>query len=238
MTRLIFLHGFPDSPTVWSHQLNAFGSKAQCLAPELHSLTLEQQLAKIQELVGNQSSILIAHDMGGPVAVEFANQFPEFVERLVLINTLSLSMFAQRMRTLEQLLRSSYMSVFVNPFVNTTTIKFMHKKILNWIYDFGKLDSSDELRQGRPEVFDGLSRYKEMMWKLPGKVFEPGIPLGLPVHFIFGENDPFLLKPTEKEALRFFDNIHMHPMNSGHWPMRTQPIELNAILSGIIERQA
>ncbi|MCE3012824.1 MAG: alpha/beta hydrolase, partial [Proteobacteria bacterium] len=114
----------------------------------------------------------------------------------------------------------------------------MHKKILNWIYDLGKLDATDELRQGRAQVFDGLSRYKEMMWKLPGKVFEPGIPLGLPVHFIYGEKDPFLLKPTEKEALRFFDNIHMHPMNAGHWPMRTHPNELNAILSGIIERKA
>ena len=128
------------------------------------------------------------------------------------------------------------MSVFVNPLVNTTTIKFMHKKILNMLYNFGKLDPNDELRQGSAEVFDGLSRYKEMMWKLPGKIFDQGIPLSVPVHFIFGEKDPFLLKPTEREALRFFDNIHMHPMDSGHWPMRTHPQEFSSILQNIIER--
>jgi pimeloyl-ACP methyl ester carboxylesterase len=237
MTRIIFLHGFPDSSLVWSHQLQALSSKAECFTPDLHSLSFDKQIEKIQELVGNQSSILVAHDMGGPVAVEFAALYPEFVERLVLVNTLSLAMFAQRMRTMEQLLRSSYMSVFVNPLVNTTTIKFMHKKILNMIYNFGKLDADDELRQGKVEVFDGLSRYKEMMWKLPGKIFDSGIPLAMPVHFIFGEKDPFLLKPTEREALRFFDNIHMHPMDTGHWPMRTHAADFLSILENIIERK-
>jgi pimeloyl-ACP methyl ester carboxylesterase len=232
--KIIFLHGFPDSSEVWRYQLRHLAGRAECEAPDLYSLNYEQQISKIRELVGNKSVILVAHDMGGPAAVDFAAIYPEFVERLVLINSMSLNMFAQRLRNLNQLLRSSYMSIFVNPFVNTTTLKWFHKKILGLIYNAGKLPSDDPLREGKAEVLDGLGRYKELMWKIPSRLFESLVPLSMPVDLIFGKADPVLLVPTEKEARRYFDNARIHTLPAGHWPMRTHATELNQLLDQIL----
>jgi epoxide hydrolase 4 len=232
--KMIFLHGFPDSPEVWSHQISAFSDKYECIAPKLHSKKFDEQIKVIYELTEGEEVILIAHDMGGPVVTDFAGLYPELVKRVILINTMGLTMFAQRMRKFEQILRTSYMSVFINPLVTTRTLRPFTKKILSLIYNSGKLSETDPLREGLPEVFDGLSLYKELLWKMPKRLFEPEGPLAVPVDFIFGTQDPFFVLPTQKEVIRYFQRVSIHTIETGHWPMRTASDEVNQKISEIL----
>ncbi len=235
MMKLIFLHGFPDNSKVWSHCLEYFKEKAECIAPDIHSLDFKKQLRLLDDLCSiNDEIVLIAHDMGGPLAIEYALLHPSKVRRVVLINSMGLEMFAHRLKLLEQMLRSSYMSVFINPFVNTTTLKLIHKKILSTIYNSAKLEKDDPLRFNSAEVLDGLARYKEFAFIIPKKLFNPGEPVIVPVDVIFGEDDPFLMVPSENEMKRFFQDARLHKIAGGHWPMRTHPEEVNHLIESLL----
>ncbi|MBY0517856.1 MAG: alpha/beta hydrolase [Bacteriovoracaceae bacterium] len=235
MMKLIFLHGFPDNSKVWSHCIEYFKERAECLAPDIHSLDFKKQQRLLDDLCeGSQDVVLIGHDMGGPLAVEYAQQNPSKIRKVILINSMGLEMFAHRLKLLEQMLRSSYMSVFINPFVNTTTLKLIHKKILNAIYNSAKLDKDDPLRTNSSEVLDGLARYKEFAFIIPKKLFNPSEPVIVPVDVIFGEDDPFLMIPSENEMKRFFQDARLHKTIGGHWPMRTHPEELNHLIETLI----
>jgi haloalkane dehalogenase len=235
MMKLIFLHGFPDNSKVWSYCLEHFKGRAECVAPDIHSLDFKKQLRLLDDLCeGSQDVVLIAHDMGGPLAVEYALLHPSKIRRVLLINSMGLEMFAHRLKLLEQMLRSSYMSVFINPFVNKTTLKFVHKKILNAIYNAAKLDKDDPLRENPAEVLDGLARYKEFALIIPKKLFNPGEPVIVPVDVIFGEDDPFLMVPRENEMKRFFQDARLHKITGGHWPMRTHHEELNLLIDTLV----
>jgi pimeloyl-ACP methyl ester carboxylesterase len=231
--KIVFLHGFPDNAEVWSYQAYHFDKSYTCVAPTIHSWKFEDQLFKLKELIGTQEVILVAHDMGGPVAVEYAQTYPDQVRHLVLINTMGLAMFAHRLKRMDQVLKSSYMTVFFNPLVNTFTLKPFIKHFLKLAYDAGGVPKDDPLRQNSFEVLNGLARYKEMSWRVPKKLFEPGGTVMVRTTFIFGNKDPFLIAPELKELQRFFAEVELHVISAGHWPMRSHPAELNDILQKI-----
>jgi len=232
--KIIFLHGFPDNSLSWSQQLAHFGGTHQCHAPTIHSLKNQQQLEKIMELVGTEQAVLVGHDMGGVAAVDFALTFPDKVKHLVLINTMSLAMFAHRLKGFDQLLRSSYMSVFANPLVNRKFFGRFTKTFLKYAYDLGGLPSHDPLRESGAEVLDGLAQYKELALRLPRELFELRSKVPVPTTVIFGKKDPFLAAPTERELQRFFGRFTLHAVNAGHWPHRTDADEVNGIIAAAI----
>lgn len=232
--KMIFLHGFPDNSRTWDHLVAHFQNHSPCHAPDIHSLTLAQQVALIGELAAGGPVVLIAHDMGGPAAVEFAQTHQQQVAHLVLLNSMGLDMFAHRLRSLDQLLKSSYMTIFSNPFVTTKTLKRFTGKLLNFVYDRGGLAASDPLRQNTAEVFDGLRLYKELGWELPKRLFDPAGIVYTPTTFVFGEHDPFLLPPTQTELNRFFDRAEIRTLPAGHWPQRTHALELCQLLDQVL----
>lgn len=233
--KIIFLHGFPDNPEVWRYCVEFLADRAVCRTPEIHSLRFEEQIARVHEMTEDGVPVvLVAHDMGGPVATEYASRYPERVAKVVLVNTMGLDMFIRRLGGIKQVLKSSYMGIFVNPLINTTTLKPLAKKLLNFVYDRGGLPAHDRLRSNDYQVLDGLARYKELTLAAPKKYFEPITALSQPVHIIFGEDDPFLMVPTESEMKQFFHEAHLHKISSGHWPMRTHPDEFHAVLEKVL----
>ena len=234
--KIIFLHGFPDNPEVWRHCVTHFEGRAVCRTPELHSLPFEKQIARISEMSAEDAEIiLVAHDVGGALATEYAARYPAKVAQVVLVNSIGLAMFAHRLRMLEQLLRSSYMSVFLNPFVTTLTLRPFAKILLRVIYDLGGLPADDRLRTNSAEVLDGLARFKELMWQIPKKIFEPGKPLMMPVEVILCDKDKLHMTPSSSELQRFFHDARLHTLASGHWPMRTDAEAFNQLLDKVLK---
>jgi len=233
--KIIFLHGFPDNPEVWRYCVEFVADRAVCRTPELHSLSFENQIGRVHEMTDDGVPVvLVAHDMGGPVAIEYASRYPERVAKVILVNTMGLDMFVRRLSGLQQILKSSYMGLFVNPFVNTTTLRPFAKRLLNFVYDRGGLPAHDRLRTNDYQVLDGLARYKELTLAAPKKYLEPITALSQPTHIIFGKNDPFLLVPSDDEMKTFFHEAQLHKISGGHWPMRTHRDQFHAVLEKIL----
>jgi pimeloyl-ACP methyl ester carboxylesterase len=98
---LLFLHGFPEAAFIWDELLEHFAQPDnggyRCVAPNLRGYEASSQPAEVaayrpkhlvQDLValaqseGAPLACLIAHDWGGAVAWNFANQFPQLTNKL------------------------------------------------------------------------------------------------------------------------------------------------------------
>ena len=106
---LVFLHGFPEGAFVWDGMLEHF-SKIEnggyrCVAPNLRGFEKSSAPAEVDAyrpkfLVQDIAALvaietggtkplacLVAHDWGGAVAWNFANQHPQMTDKLAIINS-------------------------------------------------------------------------------------------------------------------------------------------------------
>ncbi|WP_119964462.1 alpha/beta fold hydrolase [Simplicispira lacusdiani] len=105
---LLFLHGFPEGAFIWDGLLEHFSQPAhggyRCVAPYLRGFGasssptevaayrpkfLVQDLAALiaLEAGGAPLACLVAHDWGGAVAWNLANQHPALLQRLAIVNS-------------------------------------------------------------------------------------------------------------------------------------------------------
>jgi pimeloyl-ACP methyl ester carboxylesterase len=110
---LIFLHGFPEYWQTWQAQLDYFAGHHRLIAPDLPGYNLSdkpQQLdfyqihnlitfiAKFINTVSPEHKVtLVAHDWGGVIAWPLAAFYPQYIEKLVIINAAHPSTFTREM---------------------------------------------------------------------------------------------------------------------------------------------
>ena len=102
---MLFVHGFPEFWYCWHSQLAEFGKDHRAVAFDLrgHNLSdkpdgvdayrvkpllqdLRQLIEHLQAGRKDRSCILVANDWGGAIAWTFAAAFPQYVQKLVIIN--------------------------------------------------------------------------------------------------------------------------------------------------------
>ncbi|XXY50926.1 alpha/beta fold hydrolase [Sorangium sp. So ce269] len=98
---VVFLHGFPDFWYLWRRQLEELGREHMAVAPDLRGFNLSSKPAAIDayrmtrlvddvlalaESLGRRKLTLVGHDLGGMVAWSFAARYPEYLDRLVIVN--------------------------------------------------------------------------------------------------------------------------------------------------------
>lgn len=98
---ILFLHGFPLNSSMWETTTKLLADDFLCLAPDLRgfgsapeerkSFSLEDLARDCRDLLATkavrQPVVVCGLSMGGYVAMQFANDFPDLVSHLVLSNT-------------------------------------------------------------------------------------------------------------------------------------------------------
>jgi len=133
----MFLHGFPEAAFVWDELLEHFSRPEnggyRCVAPNLrgyeHSSAptnvkdyrARHLLQDILALIDAESpdaplAALVAHDWGGALAWGFANQHPERLQRLVIVNAPHPATLLRELRhNPAQQAASAYMNFLIRP---------------------------------------------------------------------------------------------------------------------------
>jgi epoxide hydrolase 4 len=129
---LVFLHGFPEAAFVWDGLLEHFAAQGyRCVAPNLRGFAqssappepaayrpkyLVQDIAALVALEGGHMAALVAHDWGGAVAWNLANQQPALMDKLVIINSPHPGTFLRELQhSPEQQAASAYMNFLIRP---------------------------------------------------------------------------------------------------------------------------
>ncbi len=134
---LLFLHGFPEAAFAWDALLEHFARPEhggyRCVAPNLRGFEnssapadvkayrpkhlVQDVLALIEiETGGAPLAALVAHDWGGAVAWNLANQHPGRMERLVIVNAPHPATLLRELRhNPAQQAASAYMNFLIRP---------------------------------------------------------------------------------------------------------------------------
>lgn len=133
---LLFLHGFPEGAFVWDGMLEHFSREEnggyRCVAPNMRGFERSSAPAEVQayrpkHLVQDVAALvavetggalplecLIAHDWGGAVAWNFANQHPSLSKKLAIINSPHPGTFLRELQTnVQQQEASAYMNFLI-----------------------------------------------------------------------------------------------------------------------------
>ncbi|MBI5107118.1 MAG: alpha/beta hydrolase [Rhodocyclales bacterium] len=129
---MVFMHGFPEFWYCWHAQLEEFGKDYRAVAFDLrgHNLSdkpagveayrIKPLLEDLRQLIEHlragredKSCVLVAHDWGGAIAWTFAAAYPQYVNRLVIINAPHSIPFARALASdPAQQAASAYMNFF------------------------------------------------------------------------------------------------------------------------------
>ena len=98
---LVFLHGYPENLQIWTNLVNDLSSEYRCLALDWPGMGesdewlggaapkhMAQRLFVILDELGFDKVALVACDMGGQAALEFALDFPDRTSHLIVMNSL------------------------------------------------------------------------------------------------------------------------------------------------------
>jgi haloacetate dehalogenase len=96
---VVLLHGFPETNYAWRHQIPVLGELYRLIVPDLRGYgetekpasgydkrTMARDIAALLDTLGIEKVALVGHDRGARVATRFAKDFPDRVDRLVVMD--------------------------------------------------------------------------------------------------------------------------------------------------------
>jgi pimeloyl-ACP methyl ester carboxylesterase len=172
---LMFLHGFPEAAFVWDELLEHFARPEnggfRCVAPNLRGYErstqpaevsayrakhLVQDIAALVQAEGAPLACLVAHDWGGAVAWNLANQQPQLARKLAIINSPHPGTFLRELKhNPKQQEASAYMNFLIRPDAEKLLREDDYRRLFGFFTNWGGAPwLTDAARQQYREVWD------------------------------------------------------------------------------------
>ena len=161
---LVFLHGFPEGAFVWDELLTHFAKPEnggyRCIAPNLRGFEkssapsdvaayrakhLVQDIAALIAIESPNQPLaaLVAHDWGGAVAWNLANQMPHLASKLAIINSPHPGTFLRELKhSPEQQAASAYMNFLIRPDAEKLLAEDDFRRLWEFFTDFAGKNAS------------------------------------------------------------------------------------------------
>lgn len=196
---LIFLHGFPEAAFVWDELLEHFARPEngayRCVAPNLRGYEqssqpadvkayraryLVQDIAALIEIEGKPLECLVAHDWGGAVGWNLANQLPHLTKRLAIVNSPHPGTFLRELKSsASQQAASAYMNFLIRPDAEALLREDDYRRLWAFFTNWGGAPwLTEAVKQQYREVWDasltgGLNYYRASPLR-PPRPEDPG----------------------------------------------------------------
>ena len=270
---LMFLHGFPEAAFVWDELLVHFARPEnggyRCVAPNLRGYEasslpsdvkdyrakhLVQDIAALIQAEGGPLECLVAHDWGGAVAWNLANQRPELARRLAIVNSPHPGTFLRELQSNpRQQAASAYMNFLIRPDAEALLREDDYRRL--WSFFTGMGDASwltESVKQQYREVWDasltgGLNYYRASPLRPP----RPGDPaaaaitlpremltIGLPTLVLWAMED-IALPPELIDGLEHYvpDLTLEKVEGASHWIIHERPAFVAQRLAAFLARR-
>ncbi len=270
---LVFLHGFPEAAFVWDATLAHFAAKGyRCIAPNLRGfekssspLDSAQYRAKylvqdIAALIALESpdqplAALVAHDWGGAVAWNLANQQPDLMRKLCIINSPHPGTFLRDLKSdANQQAASSYMNFLCRQDAEKLLAEDDFRRLFQFFSRLGAVDGPfawlDEATKAQYRqvwsqgLTGGCNFYRASPLKPPvdasSAIHSIDIPfenltVSIPTQVIWGMQD-IALPPRLIDGLEaYVADLQIHRIEDAtHWIIHEQPARVHALLANFM----
>lgn len=270
---LFFLHGFPEAAFVWDATLEYFAALGFCcIAPNLRGFEkssapsdVAQYRAKhlVQDIAAliaiespNQPLVaLVAHDWGGAVAWNLANQMPQRMRKLCIINSPHPGTFLRDLKgDANQQAASSYMNFLCRPDAEALLAEDDFRRLFEffsrlgavngkyaWLDEATKAKYRDVWSQG---LTGGCNFYRASPLKPPLdeksvirgiEIPHEALTVSIPTQVIWGMQD-IALPPRLMDGLdAYVPDLQIHRVQDAtHWIIHEQPALVHKLLGEFI----
>ena len=286
---LMFLHGFPEAAFVWDGLLQHFARPEnggyRCVAPNLRGYEKSSAPADVkayrakflvQDIValidaecgaGQPLAALIAHDWGGALAWNLANQHPDRLRQLAIINSPHPGPFWRAMQNNPaQQAASAYMNFLVQSDAAAQLSANGFQKLFGFLRgDDGELSGSHSLaaQAVRWLTPDMENRYREV-WRQgldgglnyyrasplrPPSAQDPGaaaldlpaqmLHIAVPTLVLWAQDDIALLPCLTEGLDQYIPDLKLVPLaGATHWVVHEQPERVIAELGAFLKPAA
>ena len=256
---LMFLHGFPEAAFVWDELLEHFAQEAhggyRCIAPNLRGYEassqpaevaayrakfLVQDIAALARLEGAPLACLVAHDWGGGIAWNLANQQPQLLQRLAIINSPHPGTFLRALqRSDAQKEASAYMNFLVRPDAEALLREDGYRRLFGFFTHWGPAGwLTEDLKARYREVWDrsltgGLNYYRASPLR-PARADDAGasaitlpremLTVDVPTLVLWGLQDTALLPELVDGLEEYVPRLTVQKVpDASHWIVHEQP---------------
>jgi pimeloyl-ACP methyl ester carboxylesterase len=243
---ILFLHGIPTSCHLWNGVIERMTGRFTCIAVDLPGLgrtpRTPQGFRELDAIVARVEALrikhnidkwhIVGHDAGCAIAVHYAHQHQQHVDRLALL-TPSIFPDLQPFRLFE-LLRKPILGELMAPIVNLIFWKLiMRSALVDSHNQRGALQDFNAPFSGPLGAWHLMSLLR---WGNPAEVlasFPALLPeLLIPTLIVHGSNDPAVPERFAIRASGLIPNSEMVLLNAGHFlPMNEPAAIANRLLN-------
>jgi len=274
---LLFLHGFPEGAFIWDGLLEHFSQAThggyRCVAPYLRGFGASSSPADaadyrpkflVQDLAaliaaecsdGAPLECLVAHDWGGAVAWNLANQHPQLLRRLAIINSPHPGAFVRELQhNAAQQAASQYMHFLCRPDAEVLLAEDGFHRLFAF---FNAPDGTppawltEEVRQQYRALWQqgltGACNYYRASPLRPPRAGDPGaaavhlpesmLQVTVPTLVLWGMDDPALLPGLLDGLEHWVPQLQLQPVpGASHWLVHEQPERLVQALAEFLPK--
>lgn len=251
---VVLLHGFPEFWYSWRFQIPALARHFKVVVPDLRGYndsdkphsgydidTLSADIRGLIENLGYARAHIVGHDWGGAIAWHLAQKFPQYVNRLAILNAAPMQRLVHEMASnLDQLRRSWYVLAFQLPGIPEWLIQHNLKEFVKNLLQgqavrkgaFSKEDTQVyQSALEKPGALSAAINYYRQLLQPWHWLREWGHPpnLTVPTLVLWGEEDAFL----SSHLLEGMDQLIQAPFqlkripHCGHWVQQEAPQTVN-----------
>ena len=252
---VLLIHGIGDSSSTWADVIPGLAQRYRVIAPDLlgHGASDKPRadysvagyangMRDLLSVLGIERATLVGHSLGGAVAMQFAYQFPERTERLVLVGTGGVG------RQVTPVLRAASLPG-ADLFLAALKLPTMRQQLglavkLLQVFDTGLgLDAPDLLRvvdalpdsTSRSAFIRTLRAVVDWRGQVGTLLDRCYLTQGMPTMLVWGERDQVVPAIHAGMAHVQMPGSRLELFeNAGHFPFRTDPQRFTSLLHDFI----
>src|SRR6266508_3944663 len=252
---VVLVHGIASSSDTWGMVMPGLANRVTVVAPDLlghggstkhagdYSLgALATGIRDLMIALGHDRATLVGHSLGGGVVLQFAYQFPDRCERLVLVGSGGLG---KEIGLLFRALSFPGVEHVLTP-VFAPAVQSRSTAVVNWLRKvrIPFPESFDEIWQGYSSLSDGDTR-RAFFHALHSVVDPAGQRVSAvnrlhlaslrPILVIWGERDSIVPVRHARAAHQAMPGSVLHVFEDvGHWPQHDRPEEFARVVLAFI----
>lgn len=263
---VILLHGFPEFWYSWRNQIPALSEHFTVVAPDMRGYgksdkpkgvknyatkVIAKDIIELIESFGEKKAHIVAHDWGGGVAWTIAQFYPEYIDKLVVLNCpLPAILMKHFFTNFKQVKRSWYMFFFQIPWLPEWRMRknlkvFFKRGLRGWAHNKDAFTDEDinryvEAFQDPYALTAAVNYYRASFRSIFDKEARKIRPMETDTLVIWGEDDEALGKELTYGMEKYFKNNFeiKYISDCSHWVQHEYPDLVNGYILDFLRKPA